>query len=223
MGFGGSGTGGTLYGATNVPIVAVVCFQLMFAIITPALISGSLADRTKFVGWTVYVAGWVTLVYFPIAHWVFSPNGFINFKLHVMDFAGGTAVHINAGAAGLAMALVLGKRIGFKKDPMRPHNVPFVMLGVGLLWFGWFGFNAGSALGANGQASMVFINTQVATCTAMIGWFIAEKIQHGTFTSLGAPSGAVAGLVAITPACASVPPLAALFVGLIPGFLCSYA
>ena len=219
----GSGTGGSLYGATGVPTIAVVCFQLMFAIITPALISGSIADRTKFVGWTVYVAGWVTLVYFPVAHWVFSPNGFINFKLHVMDFAGGTAVHINAGAAGLAMALVLGKRVGFGRDPMRPHNVPFVMLGVGLLWFGWFGFNAGSALGANGQASMVFINTQIATCTAMVGWLIAEKIQHGSFTSLGAASGAVAGLVAITPACASVSPLGAMFVGLIPGFICCYA
>jgi ammonium transporter, Amt family len=219
----GSGTGGSLYGATGVPTIAVVCFQLMFAIITPALISGSLADRTKFVGWTVYVAGWVTLVYFPVAHWVFSPNGFINKNLHVMDFAGGTAVHINAGAAGLAMALVLGKRVGFGRDPMRPHNVPFVMLGVGLLWFGWFGFNAGSALGANGQASMVFINTQIATCTAMVGWLIAEKIQHGSFTSLGAASGAVAGLVAITPACASVSPLGAMFVGLIPGFVCCYA
>src|SRR6185312_1093624 len=223
QGFGAGHSGGTLFGATGVPTIAVVCFQLMFAIITPALISGSLADRTKFVGWTVYVAGWVTLVYFPVAHWVFSPNGFINYKLHVMDFAGGTAVHINAGAAGLAMALVLGKRVGFGRDPMRPHNVPFVMLGVGLLWFGWFGFNAGSALGANGQASMVFINTQIATCTAMVGWLIAEKIQHGSFTSLGAASGAVAGLVAITPACASVSPLGAMFVGLIPGFICCYA
>ncbi|GAA2056420.1 ammonium transporter [Catenulispora yoronensis] len=226
MGFGGPDsphTGGTLFGATGVPIIAVVCFQLMFAIITPALISGSLADRTKFVGWTVYVAGWVTLIYFPVAHWVFSPNGFINHNLHVMDFAGGTAVHINAGAAGLAMALVLGKRVGFGRDPMRPHNVPFVMLGVGLLWFGWFGFNAGSALGANGIASMVFVNTQIATCTAMVGWLLAEKIQHGTFTSLGAASGAVAGLVAITPACASVSPLGAIFVGLIPGFVCCYA
>jgi ammonium transporter, Amt family len=228
MGFGaspdgGTASGGTLFGATGVPIIAVVCFQLMFAIITPALISGSIADRTKFVGWTVYVAGWVTLVYFPVAHWVFSPNGFINHKLHVMDFAGGTAVHINAGAAGLAMAMVLGKRVGFGRDVMRPHNVPFVMLGVGLLWFGWFGFNAGSALGANGQASMVFVNTQIATCTAMVGWLIAEKIQHGSFTSLGAASGAVAGLVAITPACASVSPLGAMFVGLIPGFVCCYA
>jgi Amt family ammonium transporter len=140
-----------------------------------------------------------------------------------MDFAGGTAVEINSGAAGLAMALVLGKRIGYRRDSMRPHNVPLVMLGAGLLWFGWFGFNAGSALGANGQASMVFVNTQIAGCTAMLAWLVAEKIQHGTFTSLGAASGAVAGLVAITGSCASVSPLGALFVGLIAGFVCCYA
>jgi len=213
----------TIYGTTGVPIFAVACFQLMFAIITPALISGAIADRTKFVGWTVYVTAWVTVIYFPVAHWVFSPNGFINAKLHVMDFAGGTAVHINAGAAALACALVLGKRVGFKKDPMRPHNVPFVILGAALLWFGWFGFNAGSALTSGGQASVVFMNTQVATCTAVIGWLAAEKIQHGKFTTLGAASGAVAGLVAITPACASVSPIGAIFVGLIPGFICCYA
>ena len=212
-----------LYGTTGVPLFAVACFQLMFAIITPALISGAIADRTKFVGWSVYVLGWVTLIYFPVAHWVFSPNGFINAKLHVMDFAGGTAVHINAGAGALACALVIGRRIGYRKEPMRPHNVPFVMLGAALLWFGWFGFNAGSALTAGGQASVVFLNTQVATCTAIIGWLAAEKIQHGKFTTVGAASGAVAGLVAITPACASVSPLGAIFVGLIPGFVCAYA
>jgi len=212
-----------IYGSTGVPLFAVACFQLMFAIITPALISGAIADRTKFVGWTVYVVGWVTVIYFPVAHWVFSPNGFINAKLHVMDFAGGTAVHINAGAGALACALVIGKRVGFRKDPMRPHNVPFVMLGAALLWFGWFGFNAGSALTASGQASVVFMNTQVATCTAVIGWLAAEKIQHGKFTTVGAASGAVAGLVAITPACASVSPIGAIFVGLIPGFVCAYA
>ena len=212
-----------LYGSSGVPIFAVACFQLMFAIITPALISGAIADRTKFVGWTVYVAGWVTLIYFPVAHWVFSPNGFIDAKLHVLDFAGGTAVEINSGAGALACALVLGKRIGFKKDPMRPHNVPFVMLGAALLWFGWFGFNAGSALTSGGQASVVFINTQITACTAVFGWLAAEKIQHGTFTTVGAASGAVAGLVAITPACASVSPMGALFVGLIAGFVCCYA
>ncbi|HEV2637403.1 MAG TPA: ammonium transporter [Actinocrinis sp.] len=211
------------YGTSGVPIIAVACFQLMFAIITPALISGAIADRTKFVGWAVYVAGWVTLIYFPVAHWVFSPNGFLTAKLHVMDFAGGTAVEINSGAGALACALVLGKRIGFGKDPMRPHNVPLVMVGGALLWFGWFGFNAGSALTASGQASMVFFTTQIAACTAVIGWLVAEKIQHGTFTTIGAASGAVAGMVAITPACASVSPIGALFVGLIAGFVCCYA
>jgi len=221
----GTGSDGhlSLYGSSGVPIFAVACFQLMFAIITPALISGAIADRTKFVGWTVYVAAWVTLIYFPVAHWVFSPNGFINAKLHVMDFAGGTAVEINSGAGALACALVLGKRIGFRKDPMRPHNVPLVMLGAGLLWFGWFGFNAGSALSSGGQASVVFMNTQIAACTAVFGWLAAEKIQHGTFTTIGAASGAVAGLVAITAACASVSPIGALFVGAIAGFVCCYA
>jgi Amt family ammonium transporter len=151
VGTGISGGGHlALYGSSGVPIFAVACFQLMFAIITPALISGAIADRTKFVGWAVYVAGWVTLIYFPVAHWVFSPNGFINARLHVMDFAGGTAVEINSGAGALACALVLGKRVGFRKDPMRPHNVPLVMLGAALLWFGWFGFNAGSALTSGG-------------------------------------------------------------------------
>jgi len=206
-----------------VPIIAVVCFQLMFAIITPALISGSIADRTKFVGWAIYVAGWATLVYFPVAHWVFSPNGFVYYKLHVMDFAGGTAVHINAGAAGLAMAIVLGKRVGFKKDPMRPHNVPFVMLGVGLLWFGWFGFNAGSALGANGLAGLAFVNTLTATCAAILGWLLIERLRDGRATSLGAASGVVAGLVAITPACAFVDTWGALLIGSLAGVFCALA
>ncbi|MGA4542834.1 ammonium transporter [Uniformispora flossi] len=211
------------WGTSGVPIIAVVAFQLMFAIITPALISGAIADRAKFTAWTLFVAVWSTLVYFPVAHWVFSPNGFINAKLHVMDFAGGTAVHINAGAAALACALVLGKRVSWRKDPMRPHNVPFVMLGAGLLWFGWFGFNAGSALGANGSASMVFVNTQVATAAAVLGWLAVEKIRDGHFTTLGAASGAVAGLVAITPACASVSPLGSIAIGLIAGGVCALA
>ena len=223
----GTGIGGNdhlaLYGSSGVPVFAVVCFQLMFAVITPALISGAIADRTKFVGWAVYVAAWASLVYFPIAHWVFSPNGFIYTRLHVMDFAGGTAVEIDSGAAALACALVVGKRIGFRKDPMRPHNVPFVMLGAALLWFGWFGFNAGSALIAGGQASVVFLNTQIAGCTAVFGWLAAEKLQHGTFTTIGAASGAVAGLVAITASCGSVSPTGALLVGLVAGFVCCYA
>jgi ammonium transporter, Amt family len=218
----GSGHAG-VYGSSGVPLFAVACFQLMFAIITPALISGAIADRTRFVGWCAYVLGWVTLIYFPVAHWVFSPNGFINAKLHVMDFAGGTAVEINSGAGALACALVVGKRIGYRRDPMRPHNVPLVMLGAALLWFGWFGFNAGSALVSGGQASLVFMNTQIAACTAVIGWLAAEKIQHGTFTTIGAASGAVAGMVAITPSCASVSPIGALFVGLIAGLVCCYA
>src|SRR5579875_59589 len=212
-----------LYGSTGVPLFAVACFQLMFAIITPALISGAVADRTKFVGWTVYVLAWVSLVYFPVAHWVFSPNGFIAAKLHVMDFAGGTVVEIDSGAGALACALVIGPRLGFRRDPMRPHNVPLVMIGAGLLWFGWFGFNAGSALTAGGQASVVFLNTQIAGCTAVFGWLAAEKIQHGTFTTIGAASGAVAGLVAITPSCASVSPLGAMAVGLAAGVGCAYA
>src|SRR5579875_3100695 len=212
-----------LYGSTGVPLFAVACFQLMFAIITPALISGAVADRTKFVGWTVYVLAWVSLVYFPLAPWAFSPNGFIAAKLHVMDFAGGTVVEIDSGAGALACALVIGPRLGFRRDPMRPHNVPLVMIGAGLLWFGWFGFNAGSALTAGGQASVVFLNTQIAGCTAVFGWLAAEKIQHGTFTTIGAASGAVAGLVAITPSCASVSPLGAMAVGLAAGVGCAYA
>ena len=218
----GSGHPG-LYGSSGVPLFAVACFQLMFAVITPALISGAVADRTKFVGWVVYVAGWVTFIYIPVAHWVFSPNGFINARLHVMDFAGGTAVEIDSGAGALACALVVGRRIGFRKDPMRPHNVPLVMIGAALLWFGWFGFNGGSALVSGGQASLVFMNTQIAACTAVIGWLAAEKIRHGTFTTIGAASGAVAGMVAITPSCASVSPIGAMVVGLVAGLVCCCA
>lgn len=210
-----------------IPVLAFAAFQLMFAIITPALISGAIADRAKFVTWVVFVAIWVTVVYFPVAHWVFDFGGedtegagFLAGR-GVLDFAGGTAVHINAGAAGLALALILGKRVGFKKEPMRPHSLPLVLLGAGLLWFGWFGFNAGSALGANGTAAIAFMNTQVATAAALAGWLIVEKIRDGHPTSLGAASGAVAGLVAITPACAFVAPWAAVVIGLIAGILCA--
>jgi Amt family ammonium transporter len=169
------------------------------------------------------------VVYFPVAHWVFDFGGEDTTGAGwlagqgVLDFAGGTAVHINAGAAGLALALVLGKRVGFKKEPMRPHSLPLVLLGAGLLWFGWFGFNAGSALGANGTAAIAFMNTQVATAAALAGWLIVEKIRDGHPTSLGAASGAVAGLVAITPACAFVAPWAAVVIGLIAGILCALA
>ena len=219
-------------GVYPIPVLVFAAFQLMFAIITPALISGAIADRAKFTAWAVFVGIWSTLVYFPVAHWVFAfgnkvgdvvtGTGYLAGK-GVQDFAGGTAVHINAGAAGLALAIVLGKRIGWRKESMRPHSLPLVMLGAGLLWFGWFGFNAGSSLAANGIAGLAFMNTQVATAGAVLGWLLVEKIRNGHATSLGAASGAVAGLVAITPACAFVAPWAAVVIGFIAGILCSLA
>ena len=219
-------------GEYPIPLLVFAAFQLMFAIITPALISGAIADRAKFVPWTIFVAIWTTLVYLPVAHWVFAFGnkvgevvtgaGYLAAK-GVQDFAGGTAVHINAGAAGLALAIVLGKRIGWRKESMRPHSLPLVMLGAGLLWFGWFGFNAGSALGANGIAGLAFLNTQVAAAAALIGWIVVEKIRNGHATTLGAASGAVAGLVAITPACAFVAPWAAVVIGFLAGVICSVA
>ncbi|MFI1199746.1 ammonium transporter [Streptomyces sp. BHT-5-2] len=212
-----------LWGTTTIPVYVFAVFQLMFAVITPALISGALADRVKFSAWALFAALWVTVVYFPVAHWVWADGGWL-FKLGVIDFAGGTAVHINAGAAALGVILVVGKRIGFKKDPMRPHSLPLVMLGAGLLWFGWFGFNAGSWLNNDdGVAAVAFVNTQVATAAAMLGWLAYEKLRHGSFTTLGAASGAVAGLVAITPACGAVSPLGAIAVGVIAGVLCAMA
>ncbi len=219
-------------GTYPIPTLAFSAFQLMFAIITPALISGAIADRTKFATWSIFVALWVSLVYFPVAHWVFDFGDKFGEELRgvgflagrgVLDFAGGTAVHINAGAAGLALAIILGRRHGWRKEPMRPHSLPLVLLGSGLLWFGWFGFNAGSALGANATAALALINTQVATGAALIGWLLFEKFRDGHATSLGAASGAVAGLVAITPACAFVAPWAAVVIGLIAGALCSSA
>ena len=219
-------------GVYPIPVLVFAAFQLMFAIITPALISGAIADRAKFSAWAVFVAIWVTVVYFPVAHWVFAfgnkvgdtvtGTGFLAGK-GVEDFAGGTAVHINAGAAALALAIILGKRHGWRKDPMRPHSLPLVMLGAALLWFGWFGFNAGSSLAANGIAGLAFMNTQVATAGAILGWLVVEKIRNGHATSLGAASGAVAGLVAITPACAFVAPWAAVVIGFVAGILCSLA
>jgi Amt family ammonium transporter len=213
------------------PVMAFVAFQAVFAIITAALVSGAIADRAKFSTWLIFVVIWITVDYFPIAHWVFDfsladgshVGGWIANKLLAIDFAGGTAVHINAGAAGLALALVLGKRVGWKRDPMRPHNLPLVMLGAGLLWFGWFGFNAGSALSAGNTASVVWVNTCVATAAAMMGWLITERFRDGHATSLGAASGAVAGLVAITPSCSSVSPIGAIFLGAIAGVLCALA
>jgi Amt family ammonium transporter len=195
----------------------------MFAVITPALISGALADRVKFSAWALFIALWATVVYFPVAHWVWAPGGWL-FEMGVIDFAGGTAVHINAGAAALGVILVIGKRIGFKKDPMRPHSLPLVMLGASLLWFGWFGFNAGSWLGNDdGVGAVMFVNTQVAAAAAMLAWLAYEKLRHGSFTTLGAASGAVAGLVAITPAGGSCSPLGAIAIGAVSGLVCAMA
>src|SRR6202142_3663391 len=216
--------------AGTMPATVFVAFQLMFAIITVALISGAVADRLKFSAWLVFSALWATLVYFPVAHWVFAADGFasehggwINNKLHAIDFAGGTAVHINSGVAGLVLAIVLGKRKGWPTTLFRPHNVPFVMLGAGLLWFGWYGFNAGSATSSNGAAGSTFMTTTIATSTAMLAWLLVERIPDGKPTTLGAASGIVAGLVAITPSCSSVNVLGALVIGAVGGALCALA
>jgi Amt family ammonium transporter len=233
-----SGLGSAVNELTNnggvypIPLLAFAAFQLMFAIITPALISGAIADRTKFIAWAVFVAIWSTVVYFPVAHWVFAFGnkvgdtvtgaGFLAAR-GVQDFAGGTAVHINAGAAGLALAFILGRRVGWRRESMRPHSMPLMLIGAALLWFGWFGFNAGSALGANGIAALALMNTQVATAAAALGWLLVEKIRDGHPTSLGVASGAVSGLVAITPACAFVAPWAAVVIGLLSGVLCALA
>jgi Amt family ammonium transporter len=212
----------------TIPAAVFIAFQGIFAAITVALISGSIADRAKFGAWMVFAAIWATLVYFPVAHWVFAfddfvakTGGWIANDLGALDFAGGTAVHINAGAAGLALALILGKRIGFGKVPMRPHSLPLVMLGAALLWFGWFGFNAGSAVASNGTAGLALLNTIGATTAAVLAWLLVEKIRDGHATSLGAASGVVAGLVAITPACAAVNASGALVIGAIAGALCA--
>ncbi|WP_067658728.1 ammonium transporter [Nocardia harenae] len=214
----------------TIPLSVFVAFQLMFAIITVALISGAVADRIKFGSWLVFAGIWATVVYFPVAHWVFAFDGYtgeqggwIANNLKAIDFAGGTAVHINAGAAGLVLAIILGKRKSWPSTPFRPHNLPFVMLGAGLLWFGWYGFNAGSAVGSNGIAGATFLTTTIATAAAMLAWLVVEKIRDGKPTSLGAASGIVAGLVAITPSCSSVNIVGALVIGVVAGALCALA
>ncbi len=216
--------------AGGLPAMAFVGFQAVFAILTVALISGAVADRMKFSSWMLFAGVWATLVYFPVAHWVFDfsndsghVGGWIANDLGAIDFAGGTAVHINAGVAALVLAVILGKRRGFGREPMRPHNLPTVMLGAGLLWFGWFGFNAGSALGANNTASVVWVNTLVATCAAILGWLLVERFRDGHATSLGGASGAIAGLVAITPACGALSPFGSIVLGLVAGVLCALA
>ena len=222
-----------------IPETVFVGFQLTFAVITVALISGAVADRVKFSTWLVFAGIWATVVYFPISHMVWGggvlsgAEGGLSAKIFgatdgvanvlPIDFAGGTVVHINAGIAGLVLALIVGKRLGFGSQAMRPHNVPVVMLGAGLLWFGWFGFNAGSELAADGLASTVWLNTTAATCAAMLGWLLVEKIRDGHATSIGGASGVVAGLVAITPACGAVSPLGSLILGVVAGGLSALA
>ncbi|GDX28024.1 ammonium transporter [Actinomycetes bacterium] len=202
-----------------IPILAFFAYQMMFAVITPALITGATADRMKFSAYAVLIGVWSILVYPIVAHWVFSPNGWL-FKRGALDFAGGAVVHINAGAAALAVVLVLGKRRGWPRDAMPPHNLPFTMLGTGILWFGWFGFNAGSALGANGLAAQALVNTHLAAASAMLVWLVVEKLRAGHATSLGAASGAVAGLVAITPCAGFVGGASPIIIGAVAGAVC---
>jgi Amt family ammonium transporter len=208
--------------ALSIPPLAFCAFQLMFAIITPALITGATADRMKFAAWVAFLAGWIVLAYAPVAHWVFSPNGWL-FEFGALDFAGGTVVHINAGIAALALVLVLGKRRGWPGEAMPPHALPLTLLGTGILWLGWFGFNAGSALGANATAAVAFVNTNTAAAAAMLGWLMAERAKGGHATTLGAASGAVAGLVAITPCAGFVNPMGSIAIGLIAGVVCFLA
>ena len=211
----------------QIPTLAFAMFQLTFAVITVALLSGAIADRAKYGSWVLFVGVWITLVYIPVAHWAFASQGgsggWIIDKLGALDFAGGTVVEINSGAAALALALVLGKRDGFKRDPMRPHNMPLVLLGAGMLWFGWFGFNAGSALSAGSLAATAMINTQIASAAASMSWVLYEKRRDGKATTLGVASGAIAGAVVITPACGYINPLGALILGLIAGVVSNYA
>ena len=215
----------------GLPITLFALFQALFAAITVALISGAVADRMKFGAWMVFAAVWAVLVYFPVAHWVFafdgvvtenSVGGWIANKLAAVDFAGGTAVHINAGAAALAVAIVLGKSAGWGQL-RKPHNVPLTLLGAGLLWAGWYAFNGGSALAAGNSASIVMVTTFVATCAATLAWIAVEKIKDGHVTGVGAASGAITGLVAITPACGAVTPVGAIILGAIAGAICVYA
>jgi Amt family ammonium transporter len=206
----------------EIPDVLFMAFQLMFAIITPALIAGAVAERMKFTAWVAFVAVWSIVVYAPMAHWVWG-GGFIATEIQAIDFAGGLVVHINAGVAALALILVLGPRIGFQRDVIRPHSLPLTVLGAGILWFGWFGFNSGSALAANGAAANAFVTTHVAAAVAASTWVVVEAMRHGKPTTLGFASGAVAGLVAITPAAGFVSPLSAVVIGIAAGAICFYA
>ncbi|MGA4690169.1 MULTISPECIES: ammonium transporter [Rhodococcus] len=235
--------GGFLPGLGDYPQIIDIGFQVTFAIITTALISGALAERVKFGTWMAFAAIWVTCAYFPLAHMVWGGgllsgsedsiaaalfgtvdvDGETVASVAPIDFAGGTVVHINAGIAALVLAVVIGKRAGFGRTAFRPHNLPFVMLGAALLWFGWFGFNAGSAFAADGLAGLAWVNTTTATAAAILGWLVTERIRDGKATSLGAASGAVAGLVAITPAAGSLSPVGSIALGVIAGILSALA
>ncbi|MDQ0921668.1 Amt family ammonium transporter [Pseudarthrobacter sp. W1I19] len=216
----------------SIPVILFAAFQLFFACVTTALVAGAAAGRMKFGAWMLFAGIWATIVYFPIAHWVFAfssadgstVGGWIASGIKAIDFAGGTAVHMNAGAAALALALVLGKSSGWPKvEHAKPHSRPLVLVGAGLLWVGWFGFNAGSALSAGQSASVVFLNTAVAASAGLLAWALVERIRHGAATSMGAASGLISALVAITPACGAVSPLGAVAIGAIAGAVCSLA
>ena len=221
FGFRGVGQAPSEVYAPTAPHAAFAMYQMMFAIITPALITGAVAERMKFSGYVLFLGLWSLLVYSPLAHWVWG-GGWLA-SLGALDFAGGTVVHINAGAAALAAIVYLGKRRGFGREAFVPHNVPMVITGAAILWFGWFGFNAGSALGANGLAASAFAATHIATAAAIIGWLVPETIRHGHPTTIGAATGAVAGLVAITPAAGFVEPLGAIVIGVAAGVVCFLA
>ncbi len=216
-------------GTATVPTILFAIFQGLFCVITGALVSGAIADRARFGAWLVFVSLWTLLVYTPVAHWVFDASagshvgGWLLNKIGVIDFAGGTAVEICSSASALALAIVMGKRIGFGRDPMRPHNLTLVMIGAGLLWFGWYGFNAGSALGAGHKAAVVFATTTLAGAAGTLGWLLLERLRDGKATSLGAASGMVAGLVAITPSGASLSPIGSILMGAAAGAICAVA
>jgi ammonium transporter, Amt family len=207
--------------ALTIPFILFAAYQMTFAIITPALITGATADRLKFGPYVAFISAWLLLVYAPVAHWVFGGGWLAD--MGALDFAGGAVVHINAGAAALAVVIVIGPRRGFLRDAMPPHNLPLTLIGTGILWFGWAGFNAGSALGANGLAAQALMNTFVAASAAMLGWLIVERVRDGHATTLGGASGAVAGLVAITPCAGFVATVPAIIIGFLAGGLCLLA
>ncbi|MDA8170786.1 MAG: ammonium transporter [Nitrospiraceae bacterium] len=219
FGLNGVGQESSPLGSPTVPHLAFMSFQMMFAVITPALITGAFAERMKFSAYTVFIILWSTFVYAPIAHWVWNPHGWL-YTLGALDFAGGTVVHLNAGIAALVAAIVLGKRKGYLEVPMLPHNIGYTVLGASLLWFGWFGFNAGSAITSGGLAALAFVTTNTATAAAALGWAFAEWAHKGRPTVLGAASGAVAGLVAVTPTAGFITPMGAIAVGAIAGVIC---